>query len=227
MLKKWNDLPVFMQNDEVWHYYQILRKKKLSLFIKRVMDVLLSSFLIILLFPFTLIIAIIIVIDSKGGVFYRQERVTTYGKVFKIHKFRTMVKDADKIGDLITSSNDVRITKIGKFLRKFRIDELPQLLDIFVGNMTFVGTRPEVIKYVKKYTPKMNATLLLPAGVTSLASIKYKDESELLKTASDVESTYLNEILPKKMEYNLKSIEEFSLLNDIKIMFKTVIEVIK
>ncbi len=227
MLKKWNDLPVFMQNDEVWHYYQILRKKKLSLFIKRVMDVLLSSFLIVLLFPFTLIIAIIIVIDSKGGVFYRQERVTTYGKVFKIHKFRTMVKDADKIGDLITSSNDVRITKIGKFLRKFRIDELPQLLDIFVGNMTFVGTRPEVVKYVKKYTPKMNATLLLPAGVTSCASIKYKDESELLKTASDVESTYLNEILPKKMEYNLKSIEEFSLLNDIKIMFKTVIEVIK
>ena len=225
MLKNWNELPEYMRTDEVRPYYDLLQKKKLSLFFKRVFDIVVSLIMIILCSPILLIISILIVKDSKGGVFYRQERVTQYGRVFRIFKFRTMVQNADQIGTQVTVSNDSRITKIGSKLRNCRLDELPQLFNIFLGDMTFVGTRPESVHYVKSYTNEMYATLLLPAGVTSEASIEYKDEADLLDQADDVDSVYINEVLPEKMKYNLNSIKEFSFLKEIATMFRTVFAV--
>lgn len=226
MLKNWNELPEYMRTDEVRPYYDLLKKKKISLFFKRGFDIIVSLILIILCSPILLIISILIVKDSKGGVFYRQERVTQYGRVFRIFKFRTMVQNADQIGSQVTVSNDSRITKIGSKLRNCRLDELPQLFNIFLGDMTFVGTRPESVHYVKSYTSEMYATLLLPAGVTSEASIEYKDEADLLDQADDVDSVYINEVLPEKMKYNLNSIKEFSFLKEIATMFRTVFAVI-
>lgn len=226
MLKNWNKLPEYMRTDEVRPYYDLLQRKKLSLFFKRVFDIVVSLIMIILCSPILLIISILIVKDSKGGVFYRQERVTQYGRVFRIFKFRTMVQNADQIGTQVTVSNDSRITKIGSKLRDCRLDELPQLFNIFLGDMTFVGTRPESVHYVKSYTNEMYATLLLPAGVTSEASIQYKDEAELLDQADDVDSVYINEVLPEKMKYNLNSIKEFSFFKEIATMFRTVFAVL-
>ena len=180
LVKRWDKLPIDMQNDAVRPYYELLRKKVVSLLVKRIFDVIMSIVLLIILSPVFLIVSLFIKIDSKGTVFYRQERVTQYGKRFKIFKFRTMVVNADKIGSFVTINNDSRVTKIGKKLRKYRLDEIPQLLNILTGNMTFVGTRPEVPKYVAYYTDEMKATLLLPAGVTSKASIEYKDEEKIL-----------------------------------------------
>ncbi len=225
-LVKWEKLPVEMQTDEIKKYYDILKKKKVSLFFKRVFDLFVSGIMLILLFPLFLFLAIAIKIDSKGPIFYRQLRVTQYGRKFRIFKFRTMVHNADKIGAHVTVNNDSRITRVGKFIRKCRLDEVSQLIDVFRGKMTFVGTRPEAIKYVNSYTPEMMATLLLPAGVTSLASIYYKDEAELLDVAEDPEKTYIEEVLPKKMKYNLKAIEKFSFWGDIKVMFMTVFAVL-
>lgn len=227
MLKNWNELPEYMRTDEVRPYYDLLQRKKLSLFFKRVFDIVVSLIMIILCSPILLIISILIVKDSKGGVFYRQERVTQYGRVFRIFKFRTMVQNADQIGTQVTVSNDSRITKIGSKLRNCRLDELPQLFNIFLGDMTFVGTRPESVHYVKSYTDEMYATLLLPAGVTSEASIEYKDEAELLDQADDVDRVYINEVLPEKMKYNLNSIKEFSFFNEIATMFRTVFAVLR
>ena len=227
MLKNWNELPEYMRTDEVRPYYDLLQKKKISLFFKRVFDIVVSLIMIILCSPILLIISILIVKDSKGGVFYRQERVTQYGRVFRIFKFRTMVQNADQIGTQVTVSNDSRITKIGNKLRNCRLDELPQLFNIFLGDMTFVGTRPESIHYVKSYTNEMYATLLLPAGVTSEASIEYKDEADLLDQADDVDSVYINEVLPEKMKYNLNSIKEFSFFKEIATMFRTVFAVVR
>lgn len=221
ILKKWENLPENFKTDAVRKYYDSLKEKQVSLFFKRVFDILLSALMLIILSPIFLILAIIIKLDSKGPVFYRQTRVTTYGKEFKIFKFRTMVQNADKIGTQVTVSNDSRITKVGAFLRKCRLDEISQLIDVFRGTMTFVGVRPEVPKYVEHYTDEMLATLLLPAGVTSKTSVYYKDENELLDSAEDADSTYIKEILPAKMEYNLKGLLEFSFFNDIKIMFMT------
>lgn len=226
MLKNWNELPEYMRTDEVRPYYDLLQRKKLSLFFKRVFDIVVSLIMIILCSPILLIISILIVKDSKGGVFYRQERVTQYGRVFRIFKFRTMVQNADQIGTQVTVSNDSRITKIGSKLRNCRLDELPQLFNIFLGDMTFVGTRPESVHYVKSYTNEMYATLLLPAGVTSEASIEYKDEAELLDQADDVDSVYINEVLPEKMKYNLNSVKEFSFFKEIATMFRTVFAVL-
>lgn len=226
MLKNWNKLPEYMRTDEVRPYYDLLQRKKLSLFFKRVFDIVVSLIMIILCSPILLIISILIVKDSKGGVFYRQERVTQYGRVFRIFKFRTMVQNADQIGTQVTVSNDSRITKIGSKLRNCRLDELPQLFNIFLGDMTFVGTRPESVHYVKSYTNEMYATLLLPAGVTSEASIEYKDEADLLDQADDVDSVYINEVLPGKMKYNLNSIKEFSFFKEIATMFRTVFAVL-
>lgn len=226
MLKNWNKLPEYMRTDEVRPYYDLLQRKKLSLFFKRVFDIVVSLIMIILCSPILLIISILIVKDSKGGVFYRQERVTQYGRVFRIFKFRTMVQNADQIGTQVTVSNDSRITKIGSKLRNCRLDELPQLFNIFLGDMTFVGTRPESVHYVKSYTNEMYATLLLPAGVTSEASIEYKDEADLLDKADDVDSVYINEVLPEKMKYNLNSIKEFSFFKEITTMFRTVFAVL-
>lgn len=227
MLKNWNKLPEYMRTDEVRPYYDLLQRKKLSLFFKRVFDIVVSLIMIILCSPILLIISILIVKDSKGGVFYRQERVTQYGRVFRIFKFRTMVQNADQIGTQVTVSNDSRITKIGSKLRDCRLDELPQLFNIFLGDMTFVGTRPESVHYVKSYTNEMYATLLLPAGVTSEASIQYKDEADLLNQADDVDSVYINEVLPEKMKYNLNSIKEFSFFKEIATMFRTVFAVLR
>lgn len=222
ILKKWNNLPDNFKNDAVRKYYDSLKEKSCSLFFKRVCDIILSALMLIILSPVFLILAIVIKLDSKGPVFYRQTRVTTYGKEFKIYKFRTMVQNADKIGTQVTVSKDSRITKVGAFLRKYRLDEISQLIDVFRGTMTFVGVRPEVPKYVRHYTDEMLATLLLPAGITSKTSIYYKDENELLDSAEDADSTYINEILPAKMKYNLNGLLEFGFLNDIKIMFMTV-----
>lgn len=227
MLKNWNELPEYMRTDEVRPYYDLLKKKKISLFFKRGFDIVVSLIMIILCSPILLIISILIVKDSKGGVFYRQERVTQYGRVFRIFKFRTMVQNADQIGTQVTVSNDSRITKIGSKLRNCRLDELPQLFNIFIGDMTFVGTRPESVHYVKSYTNEMYATLLLPAGVTSEASIEYKDEADLLDQADDVDSVYINEVLPEKMKYNLNSIKEFSFFKEIATMFRTVFAVLR
>lgn len=226
MLKNWNKLPEYMRTDEVRPYYDLLQKKRLSLFFKRVFDIVVSLIMIILCSPILLIISILIVKDSKGGVFYRQERVTQYGRVFRIFKFRTMVQNADQIGTQVTVSNDSRITKIGSKLRDCRLDELPQLFNIFLGDMTFVGTRPESVHYVKSYTNEMYATLLLPAGVTSEASIQYKDEADLLNQADDVDSVYINKVLPEKMKYNLNSIKEFSFFKEIATMLRTVFAVL-
>ena len=225
LICRWEKLPAEMQTDEVRKYYDILRKKNFSLFWKRVFDVFVSALMLIVLSPLFLILAIAIKIDSKGPVFYRQERVTQYGKHFRIFKFRSMVVNADK-GSLVTVDQDSRVTKVGRFIRKCRLDEVCQLIDIFRGTMTFVGTRPEVPKYVSEYTPKMMATLLLPAGVTSLASIYYKDEAELLNGAEDTDRVYVEKILPAKMYYNLKAIEKFGFWRDVKTMFMTVFAVL-
>lgn len=225
-MKKWEELPKFMQCDEVKEYYDILSKKKLSLRLKRAFDIVAATCILIITAIPMIIIAIRIATESKGGVFYRQERVTTYGKKFKIHKFRTMVANADQIGSAVTVSGDNRITPTGAFLRKYRLDELPQVFDVLSGNMSFVGTRPEVTKYVKKYTKEMRATLLLPAGITSEASIRYKDEAELLDAADDVDKVYIEQVLPGKMKYNLESIRSFSFFGEIATMFRTVFAVL-
>lgn len=224
-LVKWEKLPADMQTEEVREYYDVLRKKRFSLFWKRIFDIFVSAIMLIILSPLFLILAIAIKTDSKGPVFYRQERVTQYGKRFRIFKFRSMVQNADK-GSQVTVDHDSRVTKVGKFIRKCRLDEICQLIDIFRGTMTFVGTRPEVPKYVNEYTPEMKATLLLPAGVTSLASIYYKDEAELLSGAENTDKTYVEKILPAKMYYNLKEIKNYGFWRDIKTMFMTVFAVL-
>ena len=226
-LRKWEDLPKEMQLEEVKPYYDSLQKKKVSLFFKRLFDIVVSLILLIILSPLFLIIAIAIKLDSKGPVFFRQVRVTQYCKEFRIFKFRTMVNDAEKIGSQVTVNHDSRITKVGSFIRDSRLDEIPQLLNVLTGDMSFVGTRPEVIKYVNAYTPEMMATLLLPAGVTSLTSIEYKDESTLLSKSNKVDQTYINEILPGKMKYNLEGILEFNFISDIKLMLMTAWTIVK
>lgn len=221
-MKPWNELPEQFQTDIVRSYYDSLKKKKISLVLKRIFDIIIAFLLIVLLAIPMLVIAIMIKMDSPGGVFYRQERVTTYGKHFRIFKFRTMVSNADKIGAHVTSSNDSRVTKVGSKLRDLRLDELPQLFNVIAGDMSFVGTRPEAVRYVEQYTDEMWATLLMPAGITSEASILYKDEAALLENADDADEVYINKVLPAKMEYNLKSLKEFSFSKDIITMFKTV-----
>lgn len=226
MLCKWENLPEFMQTDEVRPYYNALRRKRLSLFFKRVFDVIASAIMLVLFSPLFLILAIAIKIDSPGPVFFRQERVTQYGRHFRIFKFRSMIQNADKKGSSVTVGGDSRITRVGRFIRKYRLDETSQLIDIFRGTMTFVGTRPEVPKYVERYTPEMLATLLLPAGVTSLASIKFKEEADLIASADDVDSVYVEMILPRKMEYNLSYLNSFSFFWDLKLMVDTVLAVV-
>lgn len=226
-MKKWSELPQNMQNDAVREYYDILNSKTVSLILKRLFDIIVSSVLIVICSPIMLILAICIKIDSKGPVMFRQRRVTTYNRVFRIFKFRTMVNDAEKKGTQVTTNNDPRVTKVGKLIRGCRLDELPQLFNVFLGDMTFVGTRPEVEKYVAAYTDEMMATLLLPAGITSVASIKYKDEERLLEAAENTDEVYINEVLPEKMKYNLEALKNFSFFGDIKIMFQTVFAVLK
>ena len=225
-LKDFDSLPQQFRNNQVRDVYKKLKKRKISRILKRAFD-LVASFiiLIILLIPMG-IIALAIKADSKGNVIFCQTRVTTFGREFKIYKFRTMVANAESLGAQVTTDGDVRITKVGRFLRKYRLDEFPQLINILKGDMSFVGTRPEVPKYVSAYTPEMYATLLLPAGITSLASIRYKDEERLISASSDADKTYIEEILPEKMKYNLEYLENFSFFGDIKLMFMTFFAVI-
>ena len=223
----WEKLPPQMQTEAVKPYYEILQKKQIGLIFKRLFDIVVSLIMLLILSPVFLVLAIAIKLDTEGPVFYRQVRVTQYGKEFRIFKFRTMVNNADKIGSQVTVGRDSRITRVGKVIRECRLDEIGQLLNILGGSMTFVGTRPEVPKYVEKYTPEMWATLLLPAGVTSEASIRYKDEAALLDAAEDVDATYIQDVLPGKMKYNLRSIQEYSFFKDIETMFQTVFAVVE
>ena len=226
-LKKWDQLPENMRNDAVRPYYELLKRKRVGLFFKRCFDLFASLVLLVLLSPLFLILAIAIKADSPGRVFYRQERVTQYGRRFYIHKFRTMVSDADKRGSLVTVAGDSRVTRVGRYIRRLRLDETAQLLDVISGDMTLVGARPEIPRYVEEYTDEMLATLLLPAGVTGLASICYKDEAELLKGECDVDRAYLERVLPGKMRYNLEEIKKFGFWNDIALMLRTVVAVLK
>lgn len=226
ILKKYEDLPENMKNNEVKEYYEILKHKKFSLIIKRVFDFFAALILLIILSPIMLVLALLIKLESKGPVFYRQERITKYGKKFRIFKFRTMVQDADKKGALVTMGQDPRITKVGNKIRKCRLDELPQLLNVIKGEMSFVGTRPEVEKYVKEYSNEMKATLLMPAGISSRASIEYKAEDEIiskyLSKGEKIDDIYVKKNLPEKMKWNLEYIKKFNIWEDIKICFKTV-----
>lgn len=225
MMRRWEELPKFMRTPEVRPYWEILNKKRGQLVLKRICDFVAALILLIILAIPMAVIAVMIKKDSEGPVFYRQERVTTYGRHFRIHKFRTMVSNADKIGTAVTVGNDGRITKVGAKLRGLRLDELPQVLDVLQGTMSFVGTRPEAVKYVEQYKSEWNATLLLPAGITSEASIMYKDEAKLLDAAEDTDKVYVEDILPVKMYYNLKGITSFSFWRDIRLMFMTVFAV--
>ena len=220
-LRKWEELPKFMRRKEVREYYDILSKKRFSLKCKRIFDVVLSAIMLVILLPVFVILAVAIKLDSPGPVFYKQERVTQYGKKFKIYKFRTMVNNADKVGAAVTVGNDSRITRVGSKIRDYRLDEIGQLINVLKGEMSFVGTRPEVMKYVKGYTPEMLATLMLPAGITSEASIRYKDEARLLDAADDVDKVYIEQVLPGKMVWNLESIRRFRFLREILTMFRT------
>lgn len=226
MLKPWEQLPPSLQNDSVRPYYDALSRKKGQLVCKRIFDFLLSAVLLVVLSPVMLVLAIAIKLDSPGTVMFRQVRVTQYGKEFRIFKFRTMVQNAPRLGTQVTVAGDSRITRMGHLLRSCRLDELPQLLNILRGEMSFVGTRPEVPKYVARYTPQMMATLLLPAGVTSQASILYKDEDRLLSAAENADETYVQQVLPGKMEYNLQSLMEFSFWGELKTMLDTVLAVL-
>lgn len=226
ILRKWEELPDFMRVPEVRPYWEILNKKRGQLMMKRVFDLVVSLILLIILaIPMT-VIAVMIKKDSAGPAFYRQERITTYGKRFRIHKFRTMVSNADKIGTAVTVENDSRITKVGAKLRGYRLDELPQVFDVISGDMSFVGTRPEAVRYVERYKAEYNATLLMPAGITSEASIRYKDEEKLLNAADNADEVYVNIILPEKMKWNLESIRKFRFLRDILTMFRTIFAVL-
>ena len=225
-MKNWEELPENMRLDPVRPYYEILKKKQFSLFCKHAFDFIVSFLMLVILSPVFLILAIAIKLDSKGPVFYRQTRVTQYGKEFRIHKFRSMCDGADKKGTLVTVSGDSRVTKVGRIIRKYRLDEISQLIDVLEGNMSFVGTRPEVPKYVEKYTDEMMATLLLPAGITSEACINFKDEADLLEAAEDADRVYVEEVLPKKMKWNLWSIRHYGFLKEIGVMFRTAFAVV-
>lgn len=226
MLKEWDELPDYMRVPEVRPYYDTLKRHQLSLVLKRGFDFIVALLMLLVLWPFMIMIVIGIKLDSPGPALFLQERVTTYGKHFRIWKFRTMVNNAEKIGTQVTISNDRRVTKFGRFLRNTRLDEVPQLVNILTGDMSFVGTRPEVVKYVDKYRPEFYATLLVPAGVTSEASIRYKNEYKMLAEADDVDKVYIDEVLPGKMVWNLESIRRFSFLREMLTMIRTVLAVL-
>ncbi len=230
MLTEWDELPEWMKTDEVRGYYEILYSKRSQLAVKRAFDLAAGVVMFALLSPVMLAVSIAILADSKGGILYLQERVTQNGRIFRIHKFRTMVKNADRIGAHVTAGNDPRITRVGAFLRRYRLDELPQLLDVITGDMTFVGTRPEALRYVKRYTPEMMATLLLPAGITSEASIRFRDEAKMLErltgSGEDIDEAYITRILPQKMKYNLDSLRKFGLHRDLLTMVQTLLAVL-
>ena len=220
-LCKWEELPENMRVEEVRKYYDVLTKKSASLVCKRIFDIVVALLMLIILSPVFLVLAIVIKVDSKGPVFYRQVRITQYGKEFRIHKFRSMYVGADRKGEQVTSAGDKRISRVGIIIRKCRLDETAQLIDVLRGTMTFVGVRPEVPKFITQYKPEWLATLLLPAGVTNLTSIYYRDEDKLLENADDTGIAYIENVLPEKMKWNLKGLERFNFFLDIKLMFMT------
>lgn len=226
-LIKWDELPEKMKNEEIRYYYEILEKKKVHLFFKRVFDFILAVILLIVLSPIMLVIALAIKLTDRGPIFYRQVRVTQYGKEFRIFKFRTMIMNADKIGSQVTIGDDPRVTKVGYKVRKLRLDEIPQLLNVIKGEMSFVGTRPEVVRYVDKYTNEMLSTLFLPAGITSEASINFKDEEKILFNIENIDEVYIEKVLPEKMKFNLRYIEKLTFIYDIKVMVQTALAVVK
>ncbi len=232
ILLPWDELPEFMKTLEVYPYWEMLNKKRSQLVIKRIVDVILSITMIVALLIPMIIIAVAVKLDSHGSILYRQVRITSYGRRFKINKFRTMLENVgeyaykgQQTGALITVANDNRVTSIGKMLRKYRLDELPQLFNVLIGDMSFVGTRPEVPKYVEEYRDEWNATLLMPAGITSECSIKYKDEEKLLEHVNNIDDVYINMVLPEKMKWNLNGLKNFGLLYEVGTMIKTVLEV--
>lgn len=214
-------LPDTLRTKEVLPYYQALSKKPWRLMVKRVFDVVVSLLLLLLLSPLLLLLFLLIPLESRGPSVFAQQRVTQYGRAFTIYKFRTMKKDAERLGPQVTKDQDTRVTRLGKPLRALRLDELPQLFNILKGDMSFVGTRPESPHYVQAYQPEYYATLLLPAGLTSRASILYKDEARLLSEAADTDAVYLHDILPQKMRYNLQSLRHFSLRDEAKVFLST------
>ncbi len=225
LLPKFSSLPPEMQNDDVKKYYEILSKKKIDLFFKRFFDIIFAVILLVILAIPMAVVAVLVKADSKGPVFFRQRRVTTGGRIFKIFKFRTMCVNDNSKNSQVTAGTDSRITKVGHVLRKFRLDEMPQLFNVLSGDMSFVGTRPEVERYVDKYTPEMYATLLMPAGITSMTSIQFRNEEEILEKADDVEKAYVEDILPQKMKFNLNYIEKFNFFYDFYVMILTVVKV--
>jgi len=213
-----------MQNMDI---AAVLEKRKLQLVLKRAMDIVISGGALLVIWPVLLLIALAIRIDDPGPVFYRQVRVGRGGKEFRIFKFRTMVVDADKKGLQITVGRDNRITRVGAFLRKTKLDELAQLLNVFTGEMSFVGPRPEVPKYVNMYTPYQRQVLLVRPGITDYASIAYRNENDMLEGAEDPERMYIDVIMPDKIELNMKYLREISPLADIRLILSTIIAVIK
>lgn len=205
----------------------VLKRRRGRLALKRVMDIAISGAALCVLWPVLLLIALAIVIDDPGPVFYRQVRVGRGGKEFRIFKFRTMVVDADKKGLQITVGRDSRITRVGAFLRKTKLDELAQLLNVFLGQMSFVGPRPEVPRYVAMYTPYQRQVLLVRPGITDYASIAYRNENDLLAGAEDPERMYVEEIMPAKLELNMKYLRRVSPLEDIRLILATIAAVIR
>ena len=213
-----------MQNMDI---AAVLEKRKLQLVLKRAMDIVISGCALLVIWPVLVLIALAIKIDDPGPVFYRQVRVGKNGKEFRIYKFRTMVVDADKKGLAITVGRDNRITRMGSLLRKTKLDELAQLINVFTGEMSFVGPRPEVPKYVNMYTPYQRQVLLVRPGITDYASIAYRNENDMLEGAEDPERMYIDVIMPDKIELNMKYLREISPLADIRLIFSTIIAVIK
>ena len=226
-----HQMPQFMKNHYTLEAVKVLEKKKAMLVFKRLFDICLSLILLVILSPVFLVLAICIKLEDGGPIFYRQQRITTYGRVFRIFKFRTMILNADKMGPLVTQDNDSRITKIGKKIRDFRLDEIAQLINVLIGDMTFVGTRPEVQKYVDAYSEEMMVTLLLPAGITSRSSIEFRNEadkiSKWMEQGLTADEAYIQKILPEKMRYNIDYISELSITQDIKVMLQTVFAVLR
>ena len=215
-----------MNNDQPLEIAALLARRRPQLIAKRAMDIAISAAALCVLWPVFLLIALAIVIDDPGPVFYRQVRVGRGGKPFRIFKFRTMVVDADKKGLSITVGRDSRITRVGAFLRKTKLDELAQLLNVLCGQMSFVGPRPEVPRYVELYTPYQRQVLLVRPGITDYASIAYRNENDLLAGADDPERMYIETIMPDKIELNMKYLREISPLADLRLILKTVIAVI-
>jgi lipopolysaccharide/colanic/teichoic acid biosynthesis glycosyltransferase len=215
-----------MQNEYTRRYWELLQKHKIRLFAKRFFDIAASAVILLILSPLLLVLTAAVKLDSPGPVFYRQTRVGRYGSDFKIFKFRTMVQNADQIGPPLTMGKDPRITRVGRFIRKCRMDEVSQLLNVLNGSMSLVGPRPEVRRYVDAYQPEYMATLLIRPGITAPSSIAFKDEDKLLNAGGNPEAIYVEKILPPKMALNLEYINHLSVFRDIKIMFQTVAAII-